>query len=107
MVGRPRLAEREPGAVRGVDAEPARVHAFPLEERAAELAVAVVADPAQDARPDTEAGEPGCDVAGEAPDEAREALDLGERSLELVRVEVREQPPDDEDVGHPPRLSAS
>jgi hypothetical protein len=69
--------------------------------------VAVVADPAQDARADAEAGEPGRDVAGEATDEAREALDLRERRLQLVRVEVGEQPPDDEDVGDSPGPGAS
>ncbi len=67
----------------------------------------MVASPARTVKHNLEPGEPGCDVAGEAPDEACEALDLGERRLELVRVEVREQPPDDEDVGRPPRLIPS
>ena len=69
--------------------------------------VAVVAHTAQDARAHAEAGEPGRDVAGEASDEAREALHLGERCLELVGVDVREQPPDDEDVGSLLCLSVS
>ena len=98
----PGLAERECRPVSRVDPEPGGVDAFPLQEGPAELAVAVVADSGEDRRGDAEAREPGGDVAGEAADEAREALDLGERRSELVRVDVGEQAADDEDVDFHP-----
>ena len=80
-------------------AEVAAVDTLRLEVAAHVLAVPVVTDRRHDRARDAEPCEPGCHVPGEAADEAPEGLDLRERGLELLGIQVGAEPSHDRHLG--------
>ena len=68
--------------------QPAAVHAFRLEKRAHEAAVAVVAHGRDDPNADAQTGQSGRDVGRESSGVFVEPLDVLEPGLELHRVQI-------------------
>jgi hypothetical protein len=99
-VRRPDLAERRRRQPVRIGREEADVHALFGEPPAYEVTVAVGADARDDRSAHAETRETRGHIAGEAADEARKALHLRERRLELVRVEIDPHPAEHRSLDH-------
>src|SRR5207253_5594216 len=98
-IRRPDLTEDD-GRVQGViDAEPARVYTLTREKVADELAVAVVANFADDGGADLQTSQAGTDVAGEAADVADIVALLPQGGPDLRRIDVGAEASHHDDLG--------